>query len=186
MSSRQLIIVKYLVSLIFALLPLCNAVAQYSFGLDHANTTAGELLISIDPPHKVSVTLAGKVLLTDDNEHYSWHVVSAFPITGQSRLVLLSSDSGNNWCPASHRVLEIKPDGKQILTSEFGKCALHDALRTSTRAEKIALNNPKFVHGEWHIGLDLDDEKTNRSSRVWYIYKDGLVRLNGKTVAKAQ
>jgi hypothetical protein len=178
--------VKWAAYLVFGFVPYCNAAALYSFGFNWVNTTVGHLSIPIERPHRVAVTLAGKVLLTDDDDHYSWYVVAAFPATGQARLVLLGSDSGNNWCPASHRVLEIKPDGKLILTSDFGDCAKHDAINMTSEAKIVALNNPKFVNGEWRIGLDRFAEDTKQVSRVWYIYKDGKVTLNDRTVANSQ
>lgn len=183
MAYWRLRTLQWITCLMLAFIPLCNAAEQYSFGFNWANTTAGHLSIPIEPPHKVSVTLNGKVLLTDDSEHYSWYVVAGYPATGKARLVLLGSDSGNNWCPASHRVLEIKPDGKLMVTGDFGDCAKHDAIKLTSEAKIIALNNPRYVNGEWRIGLDRFHENTKRWSRVWYIYKDGRVTLHGKTVA---
>jgi hypothetical protein len=184
--TNRLLLLLLIPALALASESLRNADVRYSFGVDWADTTAGQLYISIEPPHKVSVTLNGTILLTDDNDHYSWYVVSGYPANGKARLVLLGSDSGNNWCPSSHRVLEIKPDGKQILTNDFGNCVEHDAIKLTSEAKMIALNNPKYINGEWRIGLDRFNEYTKQWSRDWYIYKDGQVTLHGKTVASSQ
>jgi hypothetical protein len=83
-------------------------------------------------------------------------------------------------------VLEIKSDNSYLLTEDFGGCEPHDALKADSFKELIALNNPKYIRGEWHTGLDNLNEKSKRWERVWFIYRDGKVYLAGKVVASSR
>ncbi|MGM9486049.1 hypothetical protein [Ideonella sp. YS5] len=160
-----------------------DAASDFSFGFNWAKTESGELSIEKSPSRTEEVKLDGATLFKSDDEHYSWHVVAAYPTKGMARLVLLESDNGNNYCPAHHRVLEVKAGGATIWTSDFGECAVHEASNMTSEREIIALNNPLYADGEWKIGLKVRDSKSSQARRIWFIYKNGRVLENGKIVA---
>jgi hypothetical protein len=96
-------------------------------------------------------------------------IEDAYPDATKAKLILLGLGTGGSGCPGFFRVLEIKPDGKTILTDKFGTCS--DLFETTYR------------DGAWEIAIPPLTGDPRLRER-WQ-YRDGTLTQNGKPVVNA-
>ncbi|MEK6698487.1 MAG: hypothetical protein AABZ10_05515 [Nitrospirota bacterium] len=137
-----------------------RAEASRSIEFGQVHTVQGTLTISrvvVDGAGgKNTATLNGKIIL-EDSVHTALFIAAAYPDRDAARLILLEMDAGENACPVSYKVLEIKPDGGTNITREIGNC--ND------------LASARYENNAWRIDIP---KNGGASSDAW-LYSDGKV-----------